>query len=145
MVHRCTRAFNMVLGIARRCWAVGDCEDPCRSELERVVSSYSVTPLSFARPFSKSGPIMLSMLLKTPITRVTSVFGPVIVQVTLVASPVGFSSNAVVLLDLNGFRNSSAIRTLEGSTASMISIDPSPALRFPDQEYPAPTPEFAPE
>ena len=50
----------------------------------------------------------------------------------------------MVLLDLNGFTNSRAMRTFEGADASVISIVPLPALRFPDHAYLAPTPESEP-
>jgi hypothetical protein len=52
--------------------------------------------------------------------------------------------NAVTLLDRNGFTNSSAMRTFEGADASVTSIVPLPALRFPDHAYLAPTPESEP-
>ena len=57
-----------------------------------------------ASPRSKSGPIILSMLLNTPMILVIRVFGPTIVQTTLVAfSLIGVSVKVNVLLDLNGF------------------------------------------
>ena len=54
------------------------------------------------------------MHLKTPITRVTKVFGPVVVHVTRVLSPSATRSNLATLLDSNGFRKSRFITTVEG-------------------------------
>jgi hypothetical protein len=88
---------------------------------------------------------MLSMLLKMPKIRVMKVFLPVIAHVTLVPSDVGSSENSVRFLALKGLMNSSAMWTLEGSVASLISILPCPTLRLPDHEYLAPGPESGPE
>jgi hypothetical protein len=71
------------------------------------------------------------MLAKIPMTRVMNVFGPTIRQVTWVAPSRSSSSNVVVLLDLNGLRNCSAICRRDGASADVISIRPAPALRFP--------------
>ncbi len=108
-------------------------------------SPFSATSFSICRPFSKSGPTILSMLLKMPITLVINVIGPVIDHVTSVESPFGWSVKVLVLLDLKGFRKSRATWIRDGSEASNISMRPSPTLRFPVHEYFAPTPESEPE
>ena len=74
-------------------------------------------------------PTILSMLMKTPMTRVMNVFGPTMRQVTWVAPSRSSSTNVVVLLDLNGLRNCK--RDLRPSTArppSVISMRPGAGL-----------------
>ena len=77
---------------------------------------------------------MLSIDLTMPMILVASVFRPVIVQVTREPAPSGSMSNVVSLRDLNGFSKSRSMRTVDGSTASVMAIRPRPAFRLPDQE-----------
>src|SRR5215207_4083869 len=84
------------------------------------------------------------MLVNSPMTLLIAECSPVIVHVTWVPVPSGRSANTVVLRDLNGFSNSTVMRTLDGAMASTISILPWPTLRLPDQAYAAPGPDSAP-
>ncbi len=74
----------------------------------------------------------------------SSVFSPDIAHVTSVASPEGDNEKVVLFLALNGLRNSRSISTCDGSSASVISMLPSPTLRLPDHAYLAPGPESGP-
>ena len=62
-----------------------------------MAAGFSVAAFNCANPFSKSGPINLSMDLKIPITLVVRVFRPVIDQVTRDPDPSDSMVNTVSL------------------------------------------------
>src|SRR3982074_3694010 len=63
---------------------------------------FSLTALRLASPVSKSPPIMLSMLKKSPSTFAMQGDGPSMDQVTWVASPAGWKVNAAKLWPVIG-------------------------------------------
>ena len=66
---------------------------------------FSVVAFSCARPFSKSGPINLSIDLTNPINLVISVFCPVSDHVTREPEPSGSIAKVVTFRAFHGFRS----------------------------------------
>lgn len=92
----------------------------------------SAAALSRVSPFSKSFPTILSIGTNLPNSAIRPDCSPDMCQVTSVPSTAGVSVNRTELRALNGLRKWSLIPISWGSD-EVISIDPSPALRFPLQ------------
>ena len=86
--------------------------------------------MQLARPTSKSVPIILSMLKKTPISLGMKAAGPDMFQVTVVASPAGTMVKVAMLWPSKGRMKSSLMPTLAGAV-SRTSMGPDPALLLP--------------
>src|SRR5205823_9747348 len=84
----------------------------------------SASAFRFARPASKSLPIILSMSMKTHITLAMNALRPVMVQVTFVLSPADCIANSAVLRPSKGLMKWRSITIREGGVDSMISIRP---------------------
>src|SRR4051812_12628642 len=100
----------------------------------------STTVFICARPFSKSRPIILSMLTKTPKALAMKFFWPDMLQVTAVWLLSDLKVNSVSAVEANGLMNSSLMRTRSLGRLSVIVIRPSPTFLSPTQEYIAPVP-----
>src|ERR1043165_33103 len=101
----------------------------------------SETDLSAARPFSKSLPTILSMLMNRQNALLMKFFWPLMLQVTPVRFSSGLNVNSVFAVEAKGFRNSSLIRTRSVGRLSVSVIRPSPTFELPTQEQMAPVPE----
>src|SRR5437899_5621931 len=100
--------------------------------------SASATALSCASPFSKSFPIILSMFMKTENAFPAKPLCPSIVHVTSVPPPLGAKVKVLELVEANGFRNSSLMRSNSPGRASTMVILPSPTLSWPSHAYEEP-------
>src|SRR2546429_311527 len=100
--------------------------------------SASATALSCASPFSKSFPIILSMFMKTENAFPAKPLCPSIVHVTSVPPPLGAKVKVLELVEANGFRNSSLMRSISPGRASTMVILPSPTLSLPSHAYEEP-------
>src|SRR5512138_2797759 len=92
---------------------------------------FSASVFRFARPVSKSLPIILSRSMKTHITFEISGIGPCMSHETCVAPPFGCNLYSTVLLASNGRTKSSLSVTDCAGAASTISMRPAPALLSP--------------
>jgi hypothetical protein len=86
---------------------------------------------SWARPFSKSLPIIASMSMKRQKALPTRSFSPRIAQCTRVPAPSGWKVRVVTLLEAKGSMNASSMRTSSPGFTSRSVILPMPTSLLP--------------
>ena len=105
----------------------------------------AATAPRLARPFSNSGPHILSQSIKRLITLPMKPFEPYMLHVTSVLPVTGLKVKSRVLVPCIGSFQSILKRTSSPGLLAMIVLVPAPTLLSPFQLHTAPTPEGAPE